>query len=72
MIRPYVPGEYTTLGCDGFGFSDTRAAARRFFNSDAESVVVAVLSALARDHQLSWDTVKKAAEDFHLDDPTKA
>ena len=35
---------YTVLGTDGFGFSDTRAAARRVFNVDAQSIVVAVLS----------------------------
>ena len=72
MIRPYVPGDYTTLGCDGFGFSDTREAARRFFNSDAESITVAVLSALAREHKVSWDVVKDAAASLELNDPTKA
>src|SRR5690606_16673792 len=35
QIRPYVPGEFHTLGADGFGFSDTRAAARRFFKIDS-------------------------------------
>ncbi len=49
QIRPWVPGTYITLGTDGFGFSDTRPAARRYFNTDAESVVVAVLEGLARD-----------------------
>ena len=29
QIRPFVPGDYATLGADGFGFSDTRPAARR-------------------------------------------
>ena len=72
QIRTYVPGEYTTLGTDGFGFSDTRAAARRYFNSDAESIVVAVLSALARAHQYSWNDVRAIAEEFNLTDPTKA
>ena len=43
QIRPWVPGTYITLGTDGFGFSDTRPAARRYFNTDAESVVVGVL-----------------------------
>ena len=47
QIRPWVPNTYVTLGTDGFGFSDTRPAARRYFNTDAESVVVAVLEALA-------------------------
>ena len=38
QIRPWVPNTYVTLGTDGFGFSDTRPAARRYFNTDAESV----------------------------------
>ena len=38
QIRPWVPGTYLTLGTDGFGFSDTRPAARRYYNTDAESI----------------------------------
>ena len=37
-------GRFTSLGTDGFGRSDTRAALRRFFEVDAAHVVVAVLS----------------------------
>jgi pyruvate dehydrogenase E1 component len=39
---------YTTLGTDGFGRSDTRAALRRFFAVDADSIVLAALGALGR------------------------
>jgi len=38
---------YTTLGTDGFGRSDTRAALRAFFGVDAASIVAAALRALA-------------------------
>lgn len=71
-IRKLVPGDYTTLGTDGFGFSDTRPAARRHFNTDAESVVVAVLAGLAREGKFSVDVADEAAKKLHLDDPTKA
>ncbi|NWO07327.1 MAG: pyruvate dehydrogenase (acetyl-transferring), homodimeric type, partial [Alteromonadaceae bacterium] len=70
QIRPYVPGTYITLGTDGFGFADTRAAARRYFNTDAESVVVAVLEGLAREGKVERSVVEKAAKDLKLDDPT--
>ncbi|WP_018024522.1 pyruvate dehydrogenase (acetyl-transferring), homodimeric type [Corynebacterium ulceribovis] len=70
QIRQWVPGDYTTLGADGFGFSDTREAARRFFNIDAESVVVAALSGLAREGKLDMSVAQEAAEKFELDDPT--
>lgn len=70
QIRQYVPGRYTVLGADGFGFSDTRPAARRYFNIDAESVVVAVLTGLARDGKIDIEVAQRAAKDFKLDDPT--
>src|SRR5215208_3039095 len=31
QIAQWVPGDYHVLGTDGFGFADTRPAARRFF-----------------------------------------
>ena len=70
QIRPYVPGTYIVLGNDGFGFSDTREAARRFFNSDAESITVAVLDGLAREGHIDRDIVRQAAKDLRIDDPT--
>jgi pyruvate dehydrogenase E1 component len=47
QIRQFVPNEFATLGADGFGFSDTRAAARRFFKNDTHSIVVKALQMLA-------------------------
>ena len=48
-VRAFVPEgrRYTTLGTDGFGRSDTRAALRRFFAVDADSIAQAALRALA-------------------------
>jgi pyruvate dehydrogenase E1 component len=48
-IRQHVPAgrSYTTLGTDGFGRSDTRAALRSFFGVDAASIVQAALGQLA-------------------------
>ncbi|MBC7803952.1 MAG: hypothetical protein H7Y16_08775 [Candidatus Parcubacteria bacterium] len=48
-IRAFVPQgrRYVTLGTDGFGRSDTRAALRDFFGVDAASIVKAVQHALA-------------------------
>ncbi len=47
-IRAYLPAgcRYITLGTDGFGRSDTRAALRQFFGVDAESIVAATRNAL--------------------------
>ena len=68
QIRPWVPGTYITLGADGFGFSDTRPAARRYFNTDAESVVVAVLEGLARDGNIDKSVAAEAATKYRIDD----
>ncbi|MBM3860353.1 MAG: pyruvate dehydrogenase (acetyl-transferring), homodimeric type [Verrucomicrobia bacterium] len=46
QIAPWIPGGLTTLGTDGFGRSDTRPVLRRFFEVDAECVVIATLGAL--------------------------
>ncbi|EFV12041.2 pyruvate dehydrogenase E1 component [Segniliparus rugosus ATCC BAA-974] len=68
LIRPWVPHRFTALGADGFGFSDTRKAARRVFNIDAESIVVAVLLSLAEDGNLDRSVAAQAAERYHIDD----
>ena len=47
LIRTWVPGRYLTLGTDGFGRSDTRAALRRFFGVDAQAIARAAAAALA-------------------------
>ena len=49
-VRAYLPPgrQYTTLGTDGFGRSDTRAALREFFGVDAASIVRAAREAQAQ------------------------
>src|SRR5262249_16106423 len=63
LIAPWVPGGLTTLGTDGFGRSDSRAALRRFFEVDAESIVIASLDALAKRGRLKRELVTKAIRD---------
>ncbi|MFF3570917.1 pyruvate dehydrogenase (acetyl-transferring), homodimeric type [Nocardia jiangxiensis] len=72
QIRKWVPGDYTTLGTDGFGFSDTRPAARRVFNVDAESITVAALSALGRTGAIDASKVTEAAARYRIDDVDSA
>ena len=68
QIRPYVPGDYSVLGANGFGFSDTRAAARRFFKIDRESLVVKVLQRLALEGKIDASVPVAAAEKYRLSD----
>jgi pyruvate dehydrogenase E1 component len=53
LIRTWIPRRYITLGTDGFGRSDTRAALRRFFEVDRTSIAHAALSALAGEGSIS-------------------
>ena len=66
LIRPWIPGSYHVLGADGFGFSDTRAAARRHYLIDAHSVVVKALQALADDGRLSRAVLQHAVDRYDL------
>ncbi|PZS05086.1 MAG: pyruvate dehydrogenase (acetyl-transferring), homodimeric type, partial [Pseudonocardiales bacterium] len=66
QIARWVPGDYTSLGADGFGFSDTRGAARRHFHIDAPSIVLAVLTELARTGQVKHEALTSAIERYQL------
>jgi pyruvate dehydrogenase E1 component len=68
QIRAYVPGDYATLGADGFGFSDTRPAARRFFTIDGPSVVVRTLELLADRGEVDRSLPAQAIEKYRLHD----
>ena len=70
QIARWVPGDYRVLGADGFGFADTRPAARRFFHIDAQSVVVQTLQALADAGQIERHKVEEAFARYRIDDPT--
>jgi pyruvate dehydrogenase E1 component len=68
QVRKWVPGDFTTLGTDGFGFSDTRPAARRVFNVDAQSIVVAALAGLGRTGKLDPAKAVEAAAKYGIAD----
>lgn len=70
QIRPWVPGQFATLGADGFGFSDTRPAARRFFKIDGPSLVVRALQALAAEGAVDASLSAQAIEKYRLHDVT--
>ena len=68
QIRQFLPNRFATLGADGHGFSDTRAAARRFFHIDVESIVVRALQVLAEEGQVGADVAERAAAQYQLND----
>ena len=72
QIAPWVPGQFSSLGTDGFGLSDTRGALRRHFKVDAESIVVATLQQLAKLGEVKAKTVQEAIDKYQINDVTAA
>jgi len=70
QIRPWVQHRFATLGADGFGFSDTRAAARRSFAIDGPSIVVRTLQSLAEEGAVDRGLAAAAIERYRLHDVT--
>ena len=67
QIQRWVPGQYVTLGTDGFGRSDGRNALRKFFEVDRHYITVAALKALADDGVLDQKTVVQAIKKYRID-----
>ena len=67
QIQRWVPGQYVTLGTDGFGRSDGRNALRKFFEVDRHYITVAALKALADDGVLDQKTVAQAIKKYRID-----
>ncbi|GAA2088021.1 pyruvate dehydrogenase (acetyl-transferring), homodimeric type [Streptomyces albiaxialis] len=72
QIARWVPGAYQSLGADGFGFADTRGAARRFFHIDAQSIVLGVLTELAKEGKVDRSALKQAVDRYQLLDVAAA
>jgi pyruvate dehydrogenase E1 component len=67
QIRPFIDREYTVLGTDGFGRSDTREKLRQFFEVDRYHVVVAALDALRHRKEVDVSVVMDAIRKFDID-----
>jgi pyruvate dehydrogenase E1 component len=75
QVQRWIPGQYVTLGTDGYGRSDGRNALRRFFEVDRQYIAVTALKALADDGKLDQKTVAQAIQKYGIDpekpDPAK-
>ena len=70
-IAQWMPRPLVALGTDGFGRSESRVALRDFFEVDAKHIVLATLTALARDKQIKPDVLQKAVKELGIN-PEKA
>lgn len=66
-LARWIPGDYVALGTDGFGRSEARRELRRFFEVDAENIVLAALNSLAARGQYPHDRLPLAIQELGLD-----
>ncbi|MEX0709325.1 MAG: pyruvate dehydrogenase (acetyl-transferring), homodimeric type [Woeseia sp.] len=67
QVQRWIPGRFVTLGTDGYGRSDARAALRQFFEVDRYYIAVTTLKAMADDGALDQQTVSHAIEKYKID-----
>ncbi len=67
MIARWVPGEFRSLGTDGFGRSENRESLRRFFEVNAESIALAALNLLAKRGEFPTGRLQKAVRELGID-----
>ena len=67
-VARWFPRPPVSLGTDGFGRSESRAALRRFFEVDAAMIAYAALADLARQGELEAKVVRRAREALEIED----
>ena len=63
-IDRWLPRKLRSLGTDGFGRSEDRAALREFFEVDARFVALATLAELQKEAQVDASVVAQAIKDL--------
>jgi pyruvate dehydrogenase E1 component len=67
QVRQWVGNRYVTLGTDGYGRSDSRAALRKHFEVDRNYIAVAALKALADEGKVDQATLTGAIKALGVD-----
>ncbi len=71
QVKPWIR-DFTALGTDGFGRSEGREELRRFFEVDAENIVLEALRALQRRGKVDAAEVAGAVRELGLAEPRKS
>jgi len=66
LISRWAPRRFASLGADGFGRSESRAALRDFFEVDARFIALAALYELFREGKIESAVVQKAIQDLEI------
>ncbi len=67
QIRPYVKANYTVLGTDGFGRSDTRKQLRYHFEVNAHYIAIAAIHSLVELGKLDHSVLNAAIQKYGID-----
>jgi pyruvate dehydrogenase E1 component len=70
QVAKWMPRDFLVLGTDGDGRSDSRAALRKFFETDKGHVVVAALAGLVRSGRIKPEAVTDAMRRYDIDPET--
>ncbi len=66
-LARWMPGSLHSLGTNGFGRSESRAALRDYFEVDHKYVILAALTLLVKKGELKKDILPKAIKDLGID-----
>lgn len=66
-IAPWMPKNFTALGTDGYGLSESRADLRQYFEIDADAICHAALVGLFKDDALNSAELSKLLKGFDVD-----
>ena len=67
QLQRWMPGQFVSLGTDGFGRSDARKALRNFFEVDRHYIAVVALKALADEGKFDKGRVTEAIAKYGID-----
>ena len=72
QIRQFVDNDFTSLGADGWGLSDTRGALRSYFAIDAQAIAYATIASLVSRKELKSEALTRAKKELKINDPQNA
>jgi len=66
QIREFINNNYSTLGTDGFGISDTRENLKTFFEINKYYIILNVLNTLKNMNNINEDIVEKTIKKYKI------
>ena len=67
QISPYIKSDFTSLGTDGFGRSDTRERLREFFEINRFYIVISSINSLLKMKKIDKKILVKAIKKYNID-----